>query len=113
MSDSRNFDPRPESSGSGKAGVTPDARWAQPRDLEVGARIVAIASAYGLLAGMALHLWPSLLVLAPVFCCAFILSGFLNAAHDCVHRRHFSTRSANRLAGVIWCTPLLINFTLY
>ena len=43
----------------------------------------------------------------------FVLSGFINAAHDCVHRSHLRSKRANRIAGAAWGTPILLNFTIY
>jgi fatty acid desaturase len=43
----------------------------------------------------------------------FLLSGFLGAAHDCSHSTFTKFRLLNRVAGVIWCVPLLLNFSLY
>jgi fatty acid desaturase len=44
---------------------------------------------------------------------AFILTGFLNAVHDCVHRAHLRSRLGNRIAGAAWGTPIALNFTIY
>lgn len=43
----------------------------------------------------------------------FVMSGFINAAHDCVHGSHLRSKRANRIMGAAWCTPLLLNFTNY
>jgi fatty acid desaturase len=51
--------------------------------------------------------------MAPILGCAFILSGFLNAAHDCVHDTHIGRQRLNRVAGAAWCVPILVNFTIY
>lgn len=87
-------------------------RWA-PRDGAVVARAAAILLAYGVLVWMALVAWPAWWIAVSVLGCAFILSGFLNAAHDCVHNTHLGRRPFNRIAGAVWCTPILINFTIY
>ncbi|MGW1194275.1 fatty acid desaturase family protein [Streptomyces sp. NPDC002536] len=42
-----------------------------------------------------------------------VLAGFLNAAHDCVHRSHLRSKKANRIMGAVWSTPLLVNFSVY
>ncbi|MBD2411015.1 hypothetical protein FACHB389_13395 [Nostoc calcicola FACHB-389] len=47
------------------------------------------------------------------FCQAFILSGFLSAAHDCTHSTLYDSPRANRIAGALWASPVLINFSLY
>lgn len=44
---------------------------------------------------------------------AFVLTGCLNAAHDCVHRGHLRSKRANRIAGAVWGTPILLNFSIY
>lgn len=44
---------------------------------------------------------------------AFVLTGFLNAVHDCVHRAHLRSKRANRIAGALWGTPITVNFTVY
>jgi fatty acid desaturase len=43
----------------------------------------------------------------------FILSGFLGAAHDCAHGTFARTRRANHVAGALWASVVLFNFTLY
>lgn len=52
-----------------------------------------------------------LLALVPVT--GFILSGFINAAHDCAHRAHVRSVRGNRLAGAAWATPIFLNFSIY
>ncbi|MEU2061860.1 fatty acid desaturase [Streptomyces sp. NPDC013455] len=42
-----------------------------------------------------------------------VLAGFLNAAHDCLHRSHLRSRRGNRIMGAVWSTPLLVNFSVY
>jgi fatty acid desaturase len=44
-----------------------------------------------------------------------VLVGFLAAAHDCVHGTFLGPRirSGNRLVGVAWCAPLLVNYTAF
>ncbi|MGW4890101.1 fatty acid desaturase family protein [Streptomyces murinus] len=42
-----------------------------------------------------------------------ILAGFLNAAHDCLHRSHLRSKRGNRVMGAVWATPLLVNFSVY
>jgi fatty acid desaturase len=44
---------------------------------------------------------------------AFMLTGFLNAVHDCVHRAHLRSKLGNRIAGAAWGTPIALNFTIY
>ncbi|MGW7791499.1 fatty acid desaturase family protein [Streptomyces tricolor] len=42
-----------------------------------------------------------------------VLAGFLNAAHDCLHRSHLRSKRGNRIMGAVWSTPLLVNFSVY
>ncbi|MFI6683214.1 fatty acid desaturase family protein [Streptomyces sp. NPDC050485] len=42
-----------------------------------------------------------------------VLAGFLNAAHDCVHRSHLPSKRGNRVMGAVWSTPVLVNFSVY
>ncbi|MFF9812347.1 fatty acid desaturase family protein [Streptomyces sp. NPDC014006] len=42
-----------------------------------------------------------------------VLAGFLNAAHDCLHRSHLRSKRGNRVMGAVWSTPLLVNFSVY
>lgn len=49
-------------------------------------------------------LWPAM---------GFVLSGFLAAAHDCLHGTFVNTKRGNRIAGAAWCVPILVDFTLY
>jgi len=53
---------------------------------------------------LGLILWPFM---------GFILAGFLNAAHDCIHCTHLQSRKANRIAGMAWCTFIFMNQTIY
>lgn len=41
----------------------------------------------------------------------FMLAGCLAAAHDCFHNTHLNSKLANRVAGALWCAPILTNFT--
>ncbi len=66
--------------------------------LYAGLGWVAVSFAWGIL------LWPAM---------GLLLAGFLNAAHDCLHNSLFDSKAANRIAGMAWCTPLLVDFTLY
>ena len=43
----------------------------------------------------------------------FVISGFIQAAHDCVHRSHMRSKTGNRIAGAAWSTPTLVNFTIF
>jgi fatty acid desaturase len=47
------------------------------------------------------------------FCQGFILSGSLGAAHDCVHGTLYDSPRANRIAGAVWASLVLFNFSLY
>lgn len=77
------------------------------------ARALLIFTVYFALAGCAMNLWPNMLAFMPILCCSFILSGFLNAAHDCVHSTHIRPKGLNRVLGTTWCTIILVNFTIY
>jgi fatty acid desaturase len=68
---------------------------------------------YGVLAWCVARptLRPYSLVLVPVL--GLLLAGFLAAAHDCLHGTFVDGKAANRLAGVLWCTPLLVNLTVF
>jgi fatty acid desaturase len=93
--------------GSLRSKVRSTAAWRVP------GRALAIVAVYAgcatlvLIPGGAyagLLLWPFM---------GFVLAGFLNAAHDCVHRTHLRSKTGNRIMGTAWCTPILIDFTLY
>lgn len=68
---------------------------------------------YTALALLSLHLntWKAWIFIWPVQ--SFLLAGFLGASHDCAHRAHYTSPSANRLAGMFWATLGVVNFTLY
>lgn len=72
-----------------------------------------ILAAYVVLASAALALLPYPWAAIPILGCAFILSGCLNAGHDCVHTTHFGAGRWDRIAGALWCTLILVNFTIY
>lgn len=42
-----------------------------------------------------------------------IFSGFFSAAHDCAHNTFCKSKKINRIFGIFWSAPLLLNFTLY
>ena len=79
----------------------------------VAIRAVVIAGLYAGVVVAALR--PEVGWWAPAFSVflAFILTGFLNAVHDCVHRAHLGSRLGNRIAGAAWGTPIALNFTIY
>jgi fatty acid desaturase len=79
----------------------------------VATRTVVILGAYA--GTVALALQPGVgwwALLFSVFL-AFVLTGFLNAVHDCVHRAHLRSKLGNRIAGAAWGTPITLNFTVY
>lgn len=43
----------------------------------------------------------------------FILSGFIGASHECVHGTFATGRRVNRIAGALWSSMILLNFTIY
>lgn len=77
------------------------------------ARTGAILASYTALAWLSVALFPHLAALLPILGCAFILSGCLNAGHDCVHATHLGGARWDRRAGALWCLPILVNFTIY
>lgn len=83
------------------------------RTLSTAGRSLVIVGTYVCLVLLAELLWPLEWAMLPILGCAFILSGFLNAAHECVHLVHVGSRRLNRIIGVMWCTPILVNFTVY
>jgi fatty acid desaturase len=89
------------------------AQLAKADRVQVTVRTAVVLAVY---AGvLALALRPGVgwwAVLLSVFL-AFVLSGFLNAMHDCVHKGHLRSKLGNRIAGAAWATPLMLNFTIY
>ncbi|WP_316162864.1 fatty acid desaturase family protein [Bradyrhizobium sp. SZCCHNRI20481] len=94
-------------------GKTGPLRTPIPSPSRTLARTAVILAAYAVLASAALAVVPSAWAALPVLGCAFILSGFLNAGHDCVHSTHFGAAWWDRIAGAVWCTLILVNFTIY
>ncbi|MEU3711054.1 fatty acid desaturase family protein [Streptomyces catenulae] len=86
---------------------------ATPDRVRVTGRAAVLLAGY---AGVArLALWQGSVGWA-LLCSAvlgFLLAGFINAAHDCVHSSHLRSKRANRIAGAAWSTPILLNFTIY
>ncbi|SDH92820.1 Fatty acid desaturase [Actinokineospora alba] len=79
----------------------------------VAAYVVVIVAAF-VGGGMAVALVGGAVVtVAVAVVLGFVMSGFINAAHDCVHSSHLRSKRANRIMGAAWCTPLLLNFTNY
>jgi fatty acid desaturase len=44
---------------------------------------------------------------------AFVLGSFMDIAHECIHNNFGSSSRINRIAGIFWLLPGLINFSLY
>ncbi|KWV58289.1 hypothetical protein AS156_36480 [Bradyrhizobium macuxiense] len=84
-----------------------------PSPVRTLARATVILAAYAILASAALVISPRPWAAVPVLGCAFILSGCLNAGHDCIHQTHFGAGRWDRVAGALWCMPILVNFTIY
>ncbi|MEG5164407.1 fatty acid desaturase [Microcoleus sp. AT3-A2] len=70
-------------------------------------------SAYVLLCwiGVMLHNW----LVWPLLWCfqGFIFSGFIAPVHECVHNNLSSSVKVNRLIGVVWSLPIILNFSSY
>lgn len=96
--------------GLDKAALTRLARVAQGR---VTVNTAVIAVLYAGLPALALRRGGAVLTVLAVVVDSLIMSGFIQAAHDCVHASHLRSRAANRVMGAAWCTPILINFTNY
>jgi fatty acid desaturase len=77
------------------------------------ARSFTILAAYAACACPALMGYSRLptILLWPVM--GFILSSFLNAAHDRLHRAQSGHRTLNHLTGLLWCTPIFLNYTVF
>src|SRR5438105_1009878 len=71
---------------------------------------LSLLAALGCLATM-FPWWPAKVAVWPVM--GLVLAGFLNAAHDCAHGTFANSKIGNRVGGILWSTPLLINFTLF
>jgi len=96
------------------AGRTSDLRGLYTRPLW----IPALQSTFNLvlfavLASLAIaaHWWSLKVTLWPLM--GFVLAGFLNAAHDCAHGTFVNSKTGNRIAGTLWCAPILVNFTIF
>ncbi|BBH54555.1 fatty acid desaturase family protein [Fluviispira sanaruensis] len=74
-------------------------------------RIILIIFVYTAIGYTSYVLGNSGLLLTPIL--SFILAGFVNAGHDCVHLGQFKSSKMNRIFGIFWSTPLLINFSRY
>lgn len=76
-------------------------------------RMFVILIIYGVCAiiVVAPNLHYTALILCPFM--GFILSGFLNAAHDCIHCTQFKSKKVNRIMGMLWCAPIFVNYTIY
>ncbi|AEV81264.1 Omega-3 fatty acid desaturase [Actinoplanes sp. SE50] len=75
--------------------------------------MTAMAALYAGALTLALRLDEPVVTVAATLALTMVMSGFIQAAHDCVHGSHLRSRRANRVMGAAWCTPILINFTNY
>lgn len=101
----------PAARGRGATGLARDARllrrplWRPllqtAANLALYGAAVAFVTAEGL-GPWRLAAWPFM---------GLMLAGFLAAAHDCFHNTHLDSKLANRVAGALWCAPILTNFT--
>ncbi|WP_372405356.1 fatty acid desaturase [Streptomyces luteireticuli] len=79
----------------------------------VTARTTVLLGGYAVVAALALWADSGWWALLGSVVLGFVLAGFINAAHDCVHGSHLRSKRANRVAGAAWSTPILLNFTIY
>lgn len=89
------------------------ARLAKADRLRVTTRVLVVLATYAAVVTFALQPWSGWWALVCSAFLGFVLGGFINAAHDCVHRAHLRSRRGNRIAGALWSTPILLNFTSY
>jgi fatty acid desaturase len=73
-------------------------------------RVILIILSYLLICKIILMYPLSGILLIPFL--GFILSGFLNAAHFYLHREDIKPQR-RRMIGVLWCIPILANFTSF
>jgi fatty acid desaturase len=91
-----------------------DLRRHRPRFFPIGQSMANLAIYAGMALIAAYRPWqPFSFVLWPAM--GLVLAGFLSGAHDCAHGTFFGVRRklSNRLAGLGWCVPLLVNYTAF
>lgn len=83
------------------------------RDAFAFAKVICVTVTFGLMAWFACRSDNTASRLVTVVAAGFVLSGFLNLAHECLHRSLVSARSINSIIGNLAANVLLVNYTAY
>jgi fatty acid desaturase len=88
-------------------GLTERSSW------KASGRTLAVVGLYAGLSvlGFAVHRWPAWLAIW--FAQGCILVGSYSAMHEAAHSTLYPSRWANRLAGPIWASTILVNWSLW
>ena len=76
-------------------------------------KVIIIVSTYCALGFLMLHRISIFEKLCIAVAMSFILAGFLNLAHECLHQNFFLNKQINYFVGAIAAGVLLVNYTAY
>ncbi len=83
------------------------------RDACAVLKLVLVTFAFGLLAWFACRSSSAVVRIVMMIAAGFVLSGFLNLAHECLHRSFVSGRGMNTIVGNLAANVLFVNYTAY
>ncbi|KVS51536.1 fatty acid desaturase family protein [Burkholderia ubonensis] len=87
--------------------------WRPLRDAVAIAKVIVAVSAYGAAAWLACRSGNAMAKGAWVIVAGFVMSGFLNLAHECLHRSLVRARFVNAAVGRIAANFLFVNYVAY
>ncbi|KVQ41231.1 hypothetical protein WT21_27285 [Burkholderia territorii] len=89
------------------------ARRGGLRDAAAIAKVVGAIAVVSLVAWLACRSGNAMGRIVLMLAEGFVLSGFLNLAHECLHRSLVSAKSVNAIIGNLAANVLFVNFTAY
>ncbi|ABI90591.1 fatty acid desaturase family protein [Burkholderia ambifaria AMMD] len=83
------------------------------RDAVAIAKVIGATAMFGLLAWLACRAGNAIARVVLVVAAGFVLSGFLNLAHECLHRSFVGGNAVNAIVGNLAANVLFVNYTAY
>ncbi|CAM2185766.1 Fatty acid desaturase [Burkholderia cepacia] len=102
--------------GSDPVTLEIDAYRSQRRglhDAAAFAKVMCTMTVFGLLAWLACRSGNAIVRIVLMVLAGFVLSGFLNLAHECLHRSLVRAKTVNAIIGNLAANVLFVNFTAY
>ncbi|WP_321864380.1 fatty acid desaturase family protein [Burkholderia cenocepacia] len=83
------------------------------RDAAAVAKVIGATTVFGVLAWLACRSGHTIVRVALMGAAGFVLSGFLNLAHECLHRSLVRAKAVNAIIGNLAANVLFVNYTAY